>query len=113
MLTKKECKKALNLLRNVQIGESEDVEQANDVFEQLIDEHFSNLPLKFEKIKEGDFVFDKDFNGLGGEWLKVYMKRVTEHGEKVLICGACGSGEHQTRSYKEDRFYRKEIEYVD
>ena len=76
----------------------------------LIEEHFSNPPLKWEEIKEHDFVFDKDFNGLGGEWLKVYMKRITEYGDKVIMCGACGSGVCQTRSYKEDRFYRKEVQ---
>ena len=42
MLTKEECENALGILRNVQIGESEDVEQANDIFENLIEEHFED-----------------------------------------------------------------------
>ena len=112
MLTKEECEKALDsiykvadklvLNHNIFIG-------SYDILKKLIHEHFDNPPLKWEEIKEGDFVFDKDFNGLGGEWLKVYMKHITIYGEKVLMCGACGSDDAQTRSYKEDRFYRKEV----
>lgn len=52
MLTKEECNKVLNLLRNVQIGESEDVEQANDVFEQLIEEHFKDKKSLEERFKD-------------------------------------------------------------
>lgn len=115
-LIREECEKALNGLRILE--REENFKKWNqvapqikcDVIESLIHEHYDNPPLKWEEIKEHDFVFDKDFNGLGGEWLKVYMKRITEYGDKVIMCGACGSGVCQTRSYKEDRFYRKEVQ---
>ena len=119
MLTKEEYEEAYENLYN-SICELEEIksgvettcvfDDSLDCFKELIEEHFSNPPLKWEEIKEHDFVFDKDFNGLGGEWLKVYMKHITNYGEKVLTCGACGSDEAQTRSYKEDRFYRKEVQ---
>lgn len=52
MLTREECKNVLEILRNVEIGESEDVEKENDIFEKLIEEHFDNPPLKFEELEE-------------------------------------------------------------
>lgn len=116
MLTKEECENALdNILCNIGVARSDyrtsgKAKEDYCTLNSLIEEHFSNPPLKWEEIKEYDFVFDKDFNGLGGEWLKVYMKHITNYGEKVLTCGACGSDEAQTRSYKEDRFYRKEVQ---
>lgn len=115
-LTKEECEKALEHFekcywyQDCSYGAMSRVRKDLDILNKLIHEHFSNPPLKWEEIKEHDFVFDKDFNGLGGEWLKVYMKHITNYGEKVLTCGACGSDEAQTRSYKEDRFYRKEVQ---
>lgn len=113
MLTKEECRESLSYLFNVLCDrlneEMQDYRQDFDRLGELIKEHFDNPPLKWEEIKEHDFVFDKDFNGLGGEWLKVYMKRITEYGDKVIMCGACGSCVCQIRSYKEDRFYRKEV----
>ena len=115
MLTEKECREALDGLRNLE--RYENLKKWNqvapqvkaDVIERLIKEHFSNPPLAWEEIEEGDFVWDKHFTVIGGEWLKVYEKRITEYGEKVLVCGACGCGVVQTRSYVEDRFYRKEV----
>lgn len=119
MLTKEECENKLKNLKTLQdeidkictlnVVANIAFTNAIECFEDLIKEHFLNQPLEWEEIKEGDFVFDKDFNGLGGEWLKVYMKHITNYGEKILMCGACGSGVCQTRSYKEDRFYRKEV----
>lgn len=120
MLIKKECQKAYEELCKALITTDyvechkvytyQKYEQELGIFYKLIKEHFSNPPLKWEEIKEGDFVFDKDFNGLGGEWLKIYVKFINGFGEKVIECGACGSGDVQTRSYKEDRFYRKEVQ---
>ena len=52
MLTKEECEKALGILRNVQIGESEDVEKANDIFEKLIEEHFEDKKALKERFKD-------------------------------------------------------------
>lgn len=108
LTTKEECLNALNEL--ILNWGYEGIEKDLKPIYQLIEEHLSNPPLEWEEIKEGDFVFDKDFNGLGGEWLKVYMKLITEYGDKGIICGACGSGVYQTRLYKEDRFYRKEVQ---
>lgn len=121
-VTENECSEALTRLlrpyyakvdvQNVyhSINEGHSIEDDSNLLTLLIMVYFDNPPLKWEEIKEHDFVFDKDFNGLGGEWLKVYMKRITEYGDKVIICGACGSDVCQIRSYKEDRFYRKEVQ---
>lgn len=121
-LIENECSEALTRLlrpyyakvdvQNVyhSINKGHSIEDDSNLLTLLIMKYFDNPPLKWEEIKEHDFVFDKDFNGLGGEWLKVYMKHITNYGEKVLKCGACGSDETQTRSYKEDRFYRKEVQ---
>ena len=110
-LIREECEKAFKEIENAttEITYNEFKNQLN-VLNQLINEHFDNPPLKWEEIKEGDFVFDKDFNGLGGEWLKICVKFINGFGEKVLECGACGSGDLQTRTYKDDRFYRKQVE---
>ena len=119
MLTKEGCERALTEIED-SLCELEETktgvvvyclfDENLEIVKQLIEEHFSNPPLKWEEIKEGDFVFDKDFNGLGGEWLKIYVKFINGFGEKVLECGACGSGDVQTRTYKDDRFYRKKVE---
>ena len=52
MLTKEQCENALGILRNVQIGESEDVEKANDIFEKLIEEHFEDKKALKERFKD-------------------------------------------------------------
>lgn len=116
MLTKEECMKALdNLICNIGVARTDyrtsgKAKEDYCTLNSLIEEHFSNPPLVWEEIEEGDFVWDKHFTVIGGEWLKVYEKRITEYGEKVLVCGACGCGVVQTRSYVEDRFYRKEVQ---
>lgn len=112
MLTKEQCENALGILRNVQIGESEDVEKANDIFEKLIKEHFSNPPLSLDEVRqfwrEGIPVWD------------------TELEEYVLINDVIGNEENGLVSveqfffesisvyqYHSTRFYRKEIKDVD
>lgn len=112
-LTKKECDKALDRVSRfcsfyAPYKDAEHLKLHGELYilKRLIDEHFLKPPLAWEEIEEGDFVWDKHFTVIGGEWLKVYEKRITKYGEKVLVCGACGCGVVQTRSYVEDRFYR-------
>ena len=112
MLTKEQCENVLGILRNVQIGESEDVEQANDIFEKLIKEHFDNPPLSLNEVRqfwhEGIPVWD------------------TELEEYVLINEVIGNEENGLVSveqfffesisvyqYHSKRFYRKEVKDVD
>lgn len=115
-LRKQECEKALEYIWDLSIEEVDrellpykELHNSVKIIKELIEEHFSNPPLAWEEIEEGDFVWDKHFTVIGGQWLKVYEKRITEYGEKVVVCGACGCGVVQTRSYVEDRFYRKEV----
>ena len=109
MLTKEECEKALGILRNVQIGESEDVEQANDIFEKLIEEHFSNPPLYMDEIPKGIWIWDnvnkECIRSLGCVELDgiIYVK--FERSENSFITNYL--------EYEPNRFYRKEVRNVD
>ena len=103
MLTKEECENALGILRNVQIGESEDVEQANDIFENLIEEHFSNPPLKFEELNKGYPIYDNDEIVCG--WKFIYM--IDKEYKQLLLIDE--EGNVNWVNYEENRFYRKEV----
>ena len=104
MLTKEECENALGILRNVEIGESEDVEQANDIFEKLIKEHFDNQPLKFEELKEGMFVWDNKHHTC------IKIDRIWESYNKTIYFYAIGWECCENTEYEPNRFYRKEVE---
>ena len=82
MLTKEQCENALGILRNVQIGESEDVEQANDIFENLIEEHFEDKKALKEIFKgyEGETPKEDPWDDLY-EGLK---KRIEEQARKEV-----------------------------
>lgn len=58
MLTKEECRESLSDLYNVLFSrlneEMQDYRQDFDRLGELIKEHFSNPPLKFEELKEGE-----------------------------------------------------------
>ena len=103
MLTKEQCENALGILRNVQIGESEDVEQANDIFENLIEEHFSNPPLKFEELNKGYPIYDNDEIVCG--WKFIYM--IDKEYKQLLLIDE--EGNVNWVNYEENRFYRKEV----
>ena len=83
-------------------------EKSLDVLEQLINEHFDNPPLKFEELKVGMWVWDKHFNRFG-EYLKIYKIEVDEFGQKLIIASCVHCEKFMTRSYLENRFYRREV----
>ena len=101
LLTKEQCENALGILRNVQIGESEDVEQANDIFEKLIEEHFSNPPLKFEKLQERETYYHIYYG-----WISI---RSISDCECILI-NTLNSDGYKQIEFEEDCFYRKEVQ---
>lgn len=79
------------------------------ILDELIEEHFDNPPLKFEELEEGMWVWDKDFNRFG-EWLKILIVKINDHDEKIIKAVCVGTNEIMIRSYKKDRFYRKQVE---
>ena len=64
MLTKEECEKALEIAKSIDhefyhcytledLYKNKGHKNLIECFEQLINEHFDNPPLKFEELKEG------------------------------------------------------------
>lgn len=114
-------KEYLNILNQIALNyDAEYVNECHDDFcismrnnikqlENLIKEHFDNQPLKFEDLKPNMWVWDKDFNGWG-EFLRIVEICVNKYGEKLVKCLASGDSSLQTRSYKENRFYRKQVQ---
>lgn len=117
MLTKEECEKALESLSNPPyesscggcicgVSDCGDCpnNKANKVLNQLIDEHFSNPPLKFEELKEGMFVWDNARK----EWVKVEAQRETY--TKIVECWVIDWVLLKTYEFEPNRFYRKEVQ---
>lgn len=109
MLTKEECENALGILRNVEIGESEDVEKSNDIFEKLIKEHFSNPPLSLNEVRqfwhEGIPVWDTELE----EYVQIHD--VIGNEENGLVSVEQFFFESiSVYQYHSKRFYRKEVQ---
>lgn len=108
-LTKEECLNALGILRNVEIGESEDVEKANDIFEKLIKEHFSNPPLSLNEVRQfwhdGIPVWDTELEEY------VQINDVIGDEENGLVSVEQFFFESiSVYQYHSKRFYRKEVQ---
>ena len=89
-MTKEECEKALRILRNVEIGESEDVEKANDIFEKLIEEHFDNPQIDWLKNCMGEEAFNLIFSSQEevNKWfdrMRWHVKKCDEYGRELDI----------------------------
>ncbi len=72
-------------------------------FEQLINKHFNNPPLKFEELEEDMWVWDNKNHS----WLKV----IGFYGFNIHV--QFGIGIHKNDcyvEYEENRFYRKQVE---
>lgn len=104
MLTKEECIDALSDLKkqleDILGYESENVECIN-VLNQLINEHFYNLPLKFNELKEGMFVWDKKQN----TWIEISEISEYQNIKFYMIGWEC----KETIVYEPIRFYRRKI----
>lgn len=117
MLTRDECEKALESLSTPPyesscggcicgISDCGDCpsNKANKVLNQLIDEHFDNQPLKFEELKEGMLVYDKNIKS----WIEI--DKTFEDIEKYVSCWSIGWPYEKRFPYEPNRFYRKEVQ---
>lgn len=110
MLTKEECEEALSSIeftlhlrvKPKKLGHSED--NNLNVLWGLIIEHFSNPPLKFEELKEGMWIWDKEEE----EWLWLCAKRKENDKEYLRVHSIyeCDS----VCKFEPNRFYRKEVQ---
>ena len=98
MLTKEDYLQAVRSLfrRNEVCHESL---KAKHRLEELINEHFDNLPLKFEEIELGKWYWDnklKDYIYIDGRFGENCFEYRASHGSGV-------------RRFEENRFYRREV----
>ena len=112
MLTEEECEKAL---KNIALSyDAEYVNECNDEFcqamknyikilENLIEEHFSNPPLKFDELNKGYPIYDNDEIVCG--WKFIYM--IDKEYKQLLLIDE--EGNVNWVNYEENRFYRKEV----
>lgn len=107
MLTKEECKKALVHLEECYWDQVNSYRAMNevrkdlDILNELINEHFSNPPLKFEEIKTCEPIFDKKDYG----WVLV-MKIDPYQKSMRIIDVDC---KNNWIDFEFNRFYRKEV----
>lgn len=92
-MNKEECLKALETLQDKYLNF--DVVDELICFKSLIEEHFDNPPLKFEELKEEMWVWDnkeKRYSKIESfAWIQIYFYDYTD-------------------VFKENRFYRKQVE---
>ena len=116
MLTKEECYIALNEL--ILNWGYEGIEEDLEPIYRLIEEHFSNPPLKFEELKEGMWVWDNKY--------KYYFECNPRISTDMAKCVWYESFWYNTGEYyigegydefyedyiefEENRFYRKEVQ---
>lgn len=104
LFTKEECEKALNSLykvadklvlnHNIFIG-------SYDILKNLIEEHFSNPPLKFEELQERETYYHIYYG-----WISI---RSISDCECILI-NTLNSDGYKQIEFEENRFYRKQVE---
>lgn len=116
MLTKEECLKALCRIQcrtrpnkkceececfdnKVNIWKCVENTKESFIIRQLIEEHFENLPLKFEELKVGMFVWDNKMK----DYYKIYE---INHENKNLNLTGWHIGNHR---FEENRYYRKQV----
>ena len=113
MLTKEECEKALDRVdrfcswfKPYKCPENLKFKNEIDILFDLIEEHFSNPPLKWEELKEGIFVWDNKHH--------TYIKidRIWESYNKAIYFYAIGWECCENTEYEPNRFYRKEVQDV-
>ena len=110
MLTKEECKEALEILKGHVSYETVD---AIVCFKELIAEHFYNPPLSVEEVEqcchEGIPVWDKEIE----EYVQIHD--VLKGGEKDALVTVVQFffEDYHVYPYYKTRFYRKEVKDVD
>lgn len=133
MLTKKECKWALSKMVYTSSSRWHNREskrakpyhlfnfpkcqlykgdyKALNIIDSLIEEHFSNPPLKFEELKEGMWVWDdRDKEYIMVCRTCVYPKDnfLVRKGDELVFISKDDEEFH--RMYRPNRFYRKEVQ---
>lgn len=97
MLTKEECINALEYLDCLTPGQTGVA--ALLTIDELIKEHFDNPPLKFEELKEGDWVWDNK--------IKQYYKISCVYKDNGIL--VTDGFMNKFILFEENRFYRKQV----
>ena len=100
MLTEKECREALEILKEKANGETVD---AVVCFKELIDEHFDNPPLTIDDLKRDQEVYFKDY----GETVLI---RDVDKEKNSVILSAIDRKCNLTYEFEPNCFYRKKVE---
>lgn len=110
MLTKEECINALGrILFNVGVIRSDyrssgKAKEDYHTLKSLIEEHFSNPPLKFDELNKGYPIYDNDEIVCG--WKFIYM--IDKEYKQLLLIDE--EGNVNWVNFEENRFYRKEVQ---
>lgn len=113
MLTKEKCENALTELEYslCELEETKTGVVVNCLFDenletikQLIEEHFSNPPLKFDELNKSYPIYDNDEIVCG--WKFIYM--IDKEYKQLLLIDEEGNVDWV--NYEENRFYRKEVQ---
>lgn len=111
MITKEQCEQALDHFEKCYWDQDNSYSAMNgvrkdlDILNKLIHEHFDNPPLKFEEIKENDFIFDKKTK----ERAKVRETRNTDGEKYIIFFQGYRCWDFYIKKYEPNRFYRKEV----
>lgn len=100
MLTEKECRTALEILKEKANGETVD---AVVCFKELIDEHFDNPPLTIDDLKRDQEVYFKDY----GE--TVLIRGVDKENNLVFLSAIDRKCELEYE-FEPNCFYRKKVQ---
>lgn len=100
MVTEKECRTALEILKEKANGETVD---AVVCFKELIDEHFDNPPLTIDDLKPDQEVYSKNF----GETVLI---RDVDKEKNSVILSAIDRKRNLTYGFEPNCFYRKKVE---
>lgn len=100
MLTEKECREALENLKEKVNGETVD---AVVCFKELIDEHFDNPPLTIDDLKRDQEVYFKDY----GETVLI---RGVDKEENLVFLSAIDRKCELEYEFEPNCFYRKKVQ---
>lgn len=100
MLTKEECRTALEILKEKANGETVD---AVVCFKELIDEHFDNPPLAIDDLKPDQEVYFKDY----GETVLI---RGVDKEENLVFLSAIDRKCELEYEFEPNCFYRKKVQ---
>lgn len=100
MLTEKECREALENLKEKVNGETVD---SVVCFKELIDEHFDNPPLTIDDLKRDQEVYFKDY----GETVLI---RGVDKEENLVFLSAIDRKCELEYEFEPNCFYRKKVQ---